>query len=79
MAQPALDFEALRQSLQADGADLQLLEVGSDSATVELLFGPETCVECILPRTSLERILQVALGREYPDVKRVDLVDPREA
>jgi Fe-S cluster biogenesis protein NfuA len=74
-----LDFDALRQTLLADGADLKLIEVAADFATVELLFGPETCVECILPRSSLMRILQVALRREYPGVQRVELIDPRES
>lgn len=73
------DLEALRGSLQSDGADLELVRVHEEVATVKLLLGPDCCADCILPRATLERVLLVAVARQHPSVKRVELIDPRES
>jgi Fe-S cluster biogenesis protein NfuA len=71
-------FEDLRSSLQAGGGDLELQGVESGVAKVRLLLLDPSCVECIVPRTSMERIIKVALEHQYPDLRTVELVDPRE-
>jgi Fe-S cluster biogenesis protein NfuA len=72
------DLEALRESLRADGADLELVRIDNEVATVQLLLGPEVCADCILPRPSLEAVLRVAIARRHPSVSKVHLIDPRE-
>lgn len=78
--QPAFipEFEDLRSALQADGADLELKGVENGVAGVRLLLGPETCLECIMPKQALEQILLASLrGSGDHQVERVELDDPR--
>ncbi len=71
-------FEELRLALQADGADLALDGVHEGTARVRLVLTPAACLECIMPRDALERMLLVSLrGEGRADVQRVELLDPR--
>lgn len=68
-----IDLTPVRQLLQADGGDIEL--VGMDGATAELrlvIAGAE-CAECVLPRPLLEDVAAKLLG--VP----VRIEDPREA
>lgn len=68
-----IDLTPVRQLLQADGGDIEL--VGMDGATAELrlvIAGAE-CAECVLPRPMLEDVAAKLLG--VP----VRIEDPREA
>jgi hypothetical protein len=67
----------LRESLQADGADLEFKGVHDDVATVRLVVGPETCLECIVPKPILEAVVLVALQRHDASIGRVEVIDPR--
>jgi hypothetical protein len=69
-------YSDLRQALQADGADLEMEGVTDGVATIRLILGPEACLECIMPKDTLEKMLLVSL-RQADDVSSVDLLDPR--
>lgn len=68
----------IRESLQADEADLEVLGLEDGVAKFRLLVGPETCQECILPKGILEQILAQSLQKAMPQVGSVELDDPRE-
>jgi hypothetical protein len=69
----------IRESLQADQADLEVLGLEDGIAKFRLLVGPETCLECILSKSILEQILVRSLQRTMPQVNSVQLDDPRES
>ncbi len=70
-------FDELRTALQADGADLALERVSDGVATVRLILGAESCLECIMPKQTLEGILLASLAQSGAGVQRVELLDPR--
>jgi hypothetical protein len=78
MANLAEELEPLAETLRADGADLSLDEVVDGTVRVRLIFGPDVCEECILPKEHLESILMSALHAADPAVVAVQLQDPRE-
>lgn len=67
----------LRQTLQADGADIEVVGVENSQAVVRLILRPDACLECIVPKGVLERILQTAIQEKAPEIKDVVLEDPR--
>jgi hypothetical protein len=72
-------FEPFRSGLQADGADLRVLEVDGSQAIAELVVSEKTCLECIMPKEHLEQVLLV-IGREAsPELTSVVLRDQRES
>jgi hypothetical protein len=73
-----LAIDPLRVGLQADGADIELVSVAETAVVVKLVVGPETCLDCILPKELLETILLSAVQEKAPGIARIDLVDPRE-
>ena len=68
----------LQQALQADGADMAVEEVRDGVATIRLVLGPDACLDCIMPKKTLEQILLTSIRKAEPNVTRVDLIDPRE-
>ncbi len=75
--QLAAVLSEIRESLQADGADLDVLGLEGSTARVRLLVGPSTCQECIMPKDFLQDIMLMRLQEEVPGVSRVELDDPR--
>jgi Fe-S cluster biogenesis protein NfuA len=71
-------IEGFRPGFQADGADLEVLDVGPETVRIRLVTGPETCEECLLPRESLEALFANALAKRVGGSVRVRLEDPRE-
>lgn len=67
----------LREPLNADGADLQLDEFAEGNARLRLVFGPETCLECIMPKERIELIIQRTFQKYQIEVNTVSLIDPR--
>lgn len=67
-----IDLTPVRQLLQADGGDIEL--VGMDGATAELrlVIAGDECAECLLPRPLLEDVAAKLLGMP------VRIEDPRE-
>lgn len=70
-------FTVLKEALQGDGADLELDSVEDGVASVRLILGPESCLECIMPKETIEQILLVSLSKTE-SVTSVRLDDPRE-
>lgn len=80
MATADLVAEALsspREMLQADGADLELIDVDEGVVHVKLLIGPDACLECILERSMLEAALLHGLREADPSIGGVVVDDPR--
>lgn len=48
--QLSVEITEIRKSLQADGVDLEALELDDGIAKFRLVVGSETCQECILPK-----------------------------
>lgn len=67
----------LRAGFQADGADLRLVGWKDGVAEVELVLGPEACLECIVPTDLLTAIVERALKDQVPQVQAVIVKDPR--
>jgi hypothetical protein len=67
----------IRESLRADGADLELEGVVGGVATVRLVVGPETCLVCIVPKSILESLVLVALKKHDDSIAAVEVIDPR--
>ena len=72
-------IEQFRPGMQADGADLLLDDVADGVVRVRLVFGPDTCEECILPPADLAAHLQVVLQEQVPAVTRVVVEEQRPA
>lgn len=71
------DFTILKEALKGDGADLELDRIEDGVASVRLILGPEACLECIMPKDTIEQILLTSLSKSEP-VTHVRLDDPRE-
>lgn len=70
--------EKARVALQADGADLELQRVEGEIVYLKLILGDEACLECIMPKSILEEILLLTIKETAPEVRAVNLDDPRE-
>jgi len=58
----------LRPAFQANGGDLEIREVTQNLVKIDLVIGPTTCRECLLPPQTIEDmlagLLNAQLGRE---------------
>jgi enoyl-CoA hydratase/carnithine racemase len=70
-------IDGLRAAFQADGADLEVVSVEGDRATVELVLGPDACLDCIVSTPVLTGIVSSAIEKASVGITKVDLVDPR--
>lgn len=68
----------LRSGFNADGADLEVVSATANAATVRLVVTPETCLECIVPKSALQQIVENSVRRAWPQVQTVELIDPRD-
>ncbi|HEY8450123.1 MAG TPA: hypothetical protein VIL95_06560, partial [Bacillota bacterium] len=59
------------------GADLKVRAVTNGTAEIELVLGPDACLECILPADMLTTMLERVIKDEVPDITAVKLIDPR--
>ena len=71
-------LEVVRAILQADGADIELLDVSEDSASLRLLIADANCAECVLPREMLETVALDLMAPFAPGLRSVAIDDPRE-
>jgi Fe-S cluster biogenesis protein NfuA len=71
----------LAPMLQADGADLVLVEANPATACIEvrLEVSDAACAECVLPGPLLEQVISDAIGRHSPGEFELVLQDPRTA
>lgn len=67
-----IDITPVRDILQADGGDVELLSMDGGTANLRLVIEGAECAECVLPRPMLEEVAAKLLGVPV----RID--DPRE-
>ncbi|PKN61636.1 MAG: hypothetical protein CVU57_28525 [Deltaproteobacteria bacterium HGW-Deltaproteobacteria-15] len=65
-------LEKVRPSLQADGGDVQLVEVGADGVVKVKLTG--ACGGCPMSQMTLKMGIEKILKLNVPDVSRVESV-----
>ena len=70
-------LDGLRQGFNADGADLQVDDVGDSTVSIRLVGTDETCWECIVPPDQLRNVISAVLANDVPSVQSVELIDPR--
>lgn len=67
-----IDITPVRDILQADGGDVELLSMDEGTVNLRLVIEGAECAECVLPRPMLEEVAAKLLGVPV----RID--DPRE-
>lgn len=75
-AQATLD--ELAAIVEPDGARLVVRDASPSTITIELDLSASDCPECVLPKDLLVDILASRLQESDPDLRTVDLIDPRE-
>jgi Fe-S cluster biogenesis protein NfuA len=73
-----IDLTPVRDIVQADGGDIELVTVDGTTAHLRLLLVEAGCAECLLPRPMLEEVALKLLRPTAPDLTRVRIDDPRE-
>ena len=68
----------LNEIVRPDGAELRVKERSETSLLLELDLSSSDCPECVVPKDLLLDILRKNLAMADPDVRDVDLHDPRE-
>ena len=76
-AQATLD--ELGAIVEADGARFVVRDATASAVTIELDLSTSECPECVMPRDLLVDILTARLSESDPDLRTVDLIDPRES
>ena len=69
----------LNEIVRPDGAELRVKERSETSLRLELDLTKSECPECVVPKDLLLEILRKNLATADPDVRDVDLHDPRES
>ena len=69
----------VREVLQSDGGDIELVGVDGDTARLRLVLETAGCAECVLPRPLLETIALQMMQPLVPGLSAVAIDDPREA
>ena len=69
----------MREVLQSDGGDIELVGVEGGTARLRLVLESAGCAECVLPRPLLETIALQMMQPLVPGLSAVAIDDPREA
>ena len=64
--------------VEPDGARLVVRDASASMVTIELDLSQSDCPECVLPKDLLTDILASRLAESDPDVRAVELIDPRD-
>ena len=84
MSQPVLSpaaqatLDELAAIVEPDGARLVVRDASPSTVTIELDLSASDCPECVLPKDLLVDILGSRLRESDPDLREVELIDPRE-
>ena len=76
--QQADGLATIREMLQADKSDLEVVGIDGGTAHFKLLLNDPACADCVMPRSYLEPMILRHLRSSRPDVQRVIVDDPRE-
>jgi Fe-S cluster biogenesis protein NfuA len=68
----SLDISPVRDLIQLDGGDIEVVSVEGTTAHLRLIIEGAECAECVMPRAVLEEVAGKLLGVTV----RID--DPRE-
>jgi hypothetical protein len=71
-------IKKLSEGFQLDGADLQLTDWNNGRLEVTLIFGPDVCQECIVPKDVIKMMVQNTLSLQVSDLQDVVIIDPRD-
>jgi hypothetical protein len=66
----------LRESLQADGADLKVTKVSGNELELRIIATDETCIDCLMPEEIIERIVKKKLEDEGASFTQIKLSYP---
>jgi Fe-S cluster biogenesis protein NfuA len=69
----------LNALVAADGGELVVKESSDVSLIVQLDLSQSTCPSCVVPKDLLLDILRSRLQGADPDLRQVELEDPRES
>jgi hypothetical protein len=67
-----MDVTPVRELLQLDGGDVEVVSAGPDGVHFRLLLSSAECADCVMPKTVLEDVSSKLLG------VTVLIDDPRE-
>jgi Fe-S cluster biogenesis protein NfuA len=70
-------LDPLRAGFEADGAGLAVEAASAERVVVRLVLNSATCADCIVSPPILERMISTALLARFPELGRVEVVDPR--
>lgn len=74
----SVDISPVREILQLDGADIELVDFEGGTARLQLVLVDAGCEECVLPRPLLEDVALSLLAPGTPGLTAVTIDDPRE-
>jgi hypothetical protein len=77
-AAAAAAIAELNEIVRADGAELRVAEAASSFIRLELDLTHSSCPECVVPRDLMVDILRADLAEADPDIREIELHDPRE-
>lgn len=70
-------LDELAAIVEPDGARLVVRGASASTVTIELDLSASDCPECVLPKDLLVDILSSRLRESDPDLRTVELLDPR--
>jgi Fe-S cluster biogenesis protein NfuA len=71
-------LETFRKTLQLDGADLQVSSVENQKLDMELVIQDQTCLDCIVPKSTMKMIIEMELKKAGLQFAEFELVYPIE-
>lgn len=74
----AAGLAPVREVLQSDGGDIEVVGVDGGTARLRLLLETAGCAECVLPGPMLEAIAFQMMQPLVPGLSAVVIDDPRE-
>lgn len=67
-----------RPALEADGVGLEILNLEAEEIKLKLTFQENSCMDCVLPKETLEMMLAKSIENVTGMKVHVELEDPRE-
>lgn len=77
-APAAAAVSELNEIMAFDGAELLVADASPGSIHLELDLSRSSCPECVVPRSLMLDILTANLALSDPDIRHIELHDPRE-
>jgi hypothetical protein len=71
-------IKGVRDTLQADKADLLVDSVAGETAKVTIVISDEACGDCILPKDLLAEMLMMVTQEDCPEIRNIEVYDPRD-